>query len=228
MTERQRPVAIVAMGSSRDFFENAMMNREFHEQFRLPPDLEVWAINSAALVYRADRCYHMDPVSVWFDGHKWTPETEAFGREIDVEPWAHAAEGLAKLDIPIYTSKPDPRVPTSVAYPLEEVLEDLKFPYFNTTVAYAIAHAIHERRPELHLYGCDFSYRNTTAAESGRACAEFWLGRAAKYCNMRLFAPMGTLMDNWRPRRVLYGYGATLEEIRNAADADHSDGNGSR
>lgn len=125
MTE-QRPVAIVAMGNSRIFYEVSMMQRAQYEAMQIPDNLEVWAINAAAAVYKCDRVYHMDPVAVWFDGHTWTPDTEAFEREVVAEPWPHMAEALAKIDVPIYTSTPDPRVPSSVAYPLREVLEDLK------------------------------------------------------------------------------------------------------
>ena len=220
------PVAIVAMGNSRSFYEVAMMQREHHEAMRIPPDLEVWTINAASLVYRSDRVYHMDPVAVWFDGHEWTPETEAFGRTVSVEPWKHMADGLAALKCPVYTAKPDPRVPTSTPYPLKDVVDDLKFPYFNTTVAYAIAHAIHEKRSEIHLYGCDFSYRETAVGEAGRSCAELCIGRAMER-GIRVLAPMGTLLDNWRARRILYGYGATLEEIQSAQSGFDSDSDGS-
>ena len=44
---------------------------------------------------------------------------------------------------------------------------------------------------------------------------------------IRVLAPMGTLLDNWRARRILYGYGATLEEIQSAQSGFDSDSDGS-
>jgi len=194
----------------------------------IPDNVEVWGVNAVARTLKVDRLYHMDPVGMWFDGITHTKDTEAHGREMTVEPWPQMAEALAGLEVPIYTAKPDDRVPSSVRYPLEEVMEHVKFPYFNTTVAYAIAHAILEGRPKIYLFGCDFTYSDMIIGEAGRACAEFWMGYAYSR-GTELYVPGScTLLDNWRPNRVLYGFGQTLEDMTNETGSGNSDGDGGK
>jgi hypothetical protein len=221
---KPRPVAIVAMGNSSSAFISAKITRT--NRGLLPDDMEVWAINTMGSLIQCDRIYHMDPVSVWLDGHEWTAENEAHGRDVKVEAWPSFAKDLMSATTPIYTAKPDERVPASVRYPIEEVMEKLKgFPYFNTTVAYALAHAIAEDRPEIHLYGCDFTYREAQVSEAGKACAEFWIAHAmARGISVRI--PQCTLLDNWRDRRVLYGFGCTYEELIDEKHEHHGDGDG--
>jgi len=212
------------MGDSRDQFEVAAMVRGNYEALGIPDDLEIWAINTAGTVYHCDRVYHMDPVSMYFDGVSLTAEEEAHGRAIEFKPWPAMGEKLARLRVPIYTSRSDRRVPSSVDFPIREVAEFFGgFPYWNTTVAYAIAHAIYERRPTIYLYGCDFSYPDKAVGESGRSCAEYWIGQAIAR-GIKVMIPKCTLLDNWRDRRPLYGYGKTLEEVLNATDITHGDG----
>jgi hypothetical protein len=71
-----------------------------------------------------------------------------------------------------------------VEFPLEAVVNKFRaHPYFNSTVAYAIALAAYEGH-DMTIYGADFHYpTNVTPegralAESGRACCEFWIGIA--------------------------------------------------
>jgi len=225
--ETPRPVAIVAMGNSSQAFISAKLTRV--NRHLLPDDMEVWAINTMGSLIKCDRVYHMDPVAVWFDGKSWTAENEAHGREIEVPAWPEFAKDLAAMTTPVYTAVPDDRVPSSVRYPIEDVMRELKsFPYFNTTVAYALAHAIAEGRQEIHLYGCDFTYREAQVSEAGKACVEFWIAHAmARGISVRI--PQCTLLDNWRDRRVLYGFGCTWEELIDAqrdgdGDGDRGDG----
>jgi len=94
-----------------------------------------------------------------------------------------------------------------VPYPLEDVLNNLKHDYFNSTAAYAVAFAIHIGAKKISLFGMDFTYPNSHQAEKGRACVEFWLGHAASR-GIKLSMPKTTtLMDALSERKDrLYGY----------------------
>lgn len=151
-----RPVAIVGMGRSASAF--------WTERTLGVPGIanaDVWTINVAALGAPSDIAFHMDPVDL--------PEYKAHWDMFDQ---------LARRGTKVLSSRPSHRWKNVEAYPLQAVVDDLKAPYLTTTVAYALALAVHQRRPMIALYGCDFTYPDVHAAEAGRACVEYWLGRA--------------------------------------------------
>jgi hypothetical protein len=108
---------------------------------------------------------------------------------------------------PIYTSRAHPDYPGLIDFPLQEVINALKFDYFNNTAAYALAYAIHIGATKISLFGCDYTYPNAHDAERGRACLEFWLGVAAAR-NIDIAIPKNSsLMDALYPQQQrLYGY----------------------
>jgi hypothetical protein len=106
---------------------------------------------------------------------------------------------------PIWTCKHVDGFPT-VLYPLDSVLKSIGgLKYLNTTVAYAIALALHEGATDIGLFGCDFTYPDVHVAESGRGCAEFWLGVACAKGVRVMVSANSTLMD-MREGQPLYGY----------------------
>lgn len=71
-----------------------------------------------------------------------------------------------------------------VEFPLEAVANKFRaHPYYNSTVAYAIALGAYEGH-DMTIYGADYHYptnitpEGRALAESGRACCEFWIGVA--------------------------------------------------
>jgi hypothetical protein len=81
-----------------------------------------------------------------------------------------------KTQNPVITCQLDDRISYLELFPLKEVATGLGFCYFNNTVAYAVAYAIWSKVKTLCLYGIDYTYKNVSMAESGRACVEFWCG----------------------------------------------------
>lgn len=152
-----RPVAIVGMGRSASAFwtDRAALG------LAGVVEADVWTINLAALAAPADLAFHMDPVDLDDYKHHWV-----------------LFDQLARRGTKVISSRASHRWKNVEAYPLAEVVADLKAPYFNTTVAYALALAIHQKRPLISLYGCDFTYPDLHAAEAGRACCEYWIGVA--------------------------------------------------
>jgi hypothetical protein len=190
---RPRPasVAIVAMGASHgDFIHGAAFAGGSNAIAE-----EVWAINAMAGVIRHDRAFLMDPPRHILDLPNKPPAYPIY------------AEWLQRHPGPVYSTETDPRCPGVVEYPLEEVLNAHGFVYMNTTVAYAIAYASWIEVPQIKLFGCDFTYPDVHIAESGRACAEFWMAVAiAKGLRVQV-CPTSTLFDSCVPYdRRLYAY----------------------
>ena len=137
----------------------------------------------------------MDPVSRFLD-------SENAGLQTGI-----AREFLEKNTKPIITCEMDDRVKHLEPYPLEEVIKKLNFCYFNNTVPYAIAYAIYYGAKELCLYGLDYTYRNVSMAEAGRACTEFWCAIAtSKGVKIEVAHNSGLLDTNVPDNEKLYGY----------------------
>lgn len=146
---------------------------------------EVWGINALGDVFDCDRIFHMDDVRI--------QEIRAAAR-----PNSNIAAMLKWLKThkgPIYTSRTHKAYPGLVEYPVEDVINNLNFAYFNSTAAYAVAYAVHIGVQKLSIFGNDFTYANSHDAEKGRACVEFWLGLGAAR-GMKLSIPRASsLMD---------------------------------
>lgn len=159
---------------------------------------EVWAINALGDVVACDRVFHMDDIRIQETRAASNPD----GNIAAMVAWLRRHEG------PVYTSRAYPEYPGFVEYPIEEVINDLGYCYFNNTAAWAIAKAIHEGASKISLFGIDFSYAHSHDAEKGRGCCEFWLGVAAARGIEIAIAEASSLMDTCEPEETkLYGYG---------------------
>jgi hypothetical protein len=181
-----KTVSIVGMGASRDDYLAARI--VYGDRTDVVWD-QVWAINAMGGAIVCDRVIHMDPLSLMEGDARWDRLYALW----------------KKHGTPVYTSYPHPDMPNSVAYPIREVVADLKFPYFNNTVAYAVALAIYEKFDTIGLFGCDFTYADRHAAESGRACVEYWLARA-KMSGINVMLADRTSIFDHAAGRPLYGY----------------------
>lgn len=190
LNTKPQSVAIVGLGpSNRDYVTAAAQKKG------APIIDEVWVVNSAIDVIRADKAFIMD----------------------DLKRLAHRyPEWAAKLkhtQVPIITSTAYELYPTSIAYPLDEVFKTIQDDTFTTTVAYMIAYAIHIQVEEMLLYGCDFWYPNSQAVESGLGAVSYLLG-IAKQKGIHFKIPQSsTLLDahmvyveDGKVKRPLYGY----------------------
>ena len=185
-----KEIAIIGLGGSyADYIQARVNSRKFDE---------VWGINSIGGILHVDRTFMMDPAERFLDGVKAGTQTGV------------AAEFLlGNFDKgPIYSCCLDERVPEIIEYPLEAVVSELGYAYFNNTVAYAIAFAIAAKVGKINLFGIDFSYsQNIHFAESGRSCCEFWcaiaLTRGIKVETARRSSFLDTDVP---PNEKLYGY----------------------
>lgn len=170
-----RTVSIVAQGASLLQYVN-----ECTALGGMPPTDDVWAINAVGNVIKHDLLFAMDDCRV---------------QESRPNKNVHRMLGWLKTHPGFYTSKVYPDYPGAIEYPLEEVAQNIGIPYFNGTVAYAVAMAIAREYTGISIYGADFSYAHVHKAERGRACVEFLLGIAMSR-GIRVHLPhTTTLMD---------------------------------
>lgn len=192
LATRPQSVAIVALGpSSKDF-----ITARAHKNSALLVD-EVWAVNSGAEVFACDKVWLMDDL-----------------RKMQ-QRYPGWAQRLRSLDKPIVTCRHYDEWPTSVEYPLNDVLHCIRDDYFTNTVAYAIAYAILTRVEDLYLFGCDFMYPGSKIVEPGAECCAYMLAIAKERGVHWRIPSNSTLLDSnlvrmdgatQQARRPLYGY----------------------
>ena len=180
-------IAIVGLGGSyADYIAARVASQEFDE---------VWGINCIGAIIHVDKTFMMDPVSRFLD-------TDNAGTQTGV-----ARQFLKTNKKPIVTCQLDKRVKHLELFPLKQVTLDLGYCYFNNTVAYAIAYAIWKKVNKISLYGIEYTYKNVSMAESGRACVEFWCAIAVTKGIKLEVAHRSSLLDTNVPENEkLYGY----------------------
>lgn len=187
-------VAILGMGPSADgYSRHCAVRGGRHAAFT-----ETWTVNAFGDIFGADIIFHMDDVRI-----------QQIRADAGNEQIASMLEWMRKHPGPIFTSRSHPDYPGLVDYPLADVLETTGGPvYFDSTPAYAVAFAIHRGVKELAPFGLDYAYDPKYRGERGRACVEYWLGRAVggkSGDGMHLYLPKDTWLMNTRCNK-LYGY----------------------
>ena len=181
-----KSIAIVAMGRSRlDYGTHATSVGGY----KAVAD-EIWAVNKMGGVIYHDVLWRMDDLM--------------HNREL---MYPEMLRWLKTHPLIVTSTAYPEEFPGSVEFPLEAVLRDIGVPYFNTTPAYALAYAIYLRIPNIHIYGCDYTYPNQPLAEEGKGCFEFLMGIAwSRKIELRV-GPNCSLLDICRPTEErFYGY----------------------
>ena len=172
---------------------------------------EVWTINALGNVFDCDRVFHMDDVRIQEIRAAAEPDSNIAA----MLRWMKAHPG------PIVTSRAHPDYPGLVEFPLEDVVNDCPFGYFNGTAAYAVAYAVHHRVGKLSLFGCDFTYPNAHDAEKGRACVEYWLGMAVERGIKVVVPKTSSLLDACHTQAERF-YGYDTLDIAIARENEHA------
>lgn len=147
------------------------------------PSWSIWGLNQ---LYR-----HIPRADRWLEIHSNWDEHVVEGT--DHRRW------LAEAPIPIYMTQRVPGIPNSVRYPIEKVMEGNP-DYFTSTIAFAMALAIHEKFEEIGIFGVDLIAGDEYFYQ--KACAEFWIGVAhAKGIKVTLPQQTALLKQSHR-----YGY----------------------
>jgi hypothetical protein len=182
---RRRKVAVVGFASSTRSL--APFDSSEHE---------VWALNQ---LYR-----HIPRADRWFDIHSNYDEHVVEGT--DHVGW------LEQCPIPVYMNEWRMRYPTSVRYPIEEVIEYFGKDYFTSTIAFMIALAIKEGFEEIELYGIDLVVG--TEWEQQRQCAEYYIGWA-RGMGIKVTVAAGSALLTQRYR---YGYQTGPDDLIHEED----------
>jgi hypothetical protein len=191
-------VAIVALGPSSHSYVTMMEGLGGRHAFCD----EVWAVNSYGDVLACDRIFHMDDVRIQEQ------------RAVNNPKIGSMLAGLKATAIPVYTSRRHPDYPATTDYPLEDVINAVGTDYFNCTPSYAIAYAIYLGAKRISLFGLDFTWPNASDAEQGRACCEYWIGRAMQRGIDVFVVNTSSLMDANVERNLRhYGYDTLDVEV---------------
>ena len=170
-----------------------------------PPGTEIWTVNNA---YKCFTPEELARFTAWFQIHPKEEWEANNAKELD----SYRAF-LNGLSIPVYMDDRHPEYPNSVKYPLEEVIKDLGYDYFTSSIAYLIALAIHQRFEEIHIFGVEMIFGAEYVHE--RPCVEFWLG-VAHARRIELIMPEGSTLL----RGPLYGRQVSIPSslVKNAMD----------
>jgi len=159
---------------------------------------EVWGINALGDVFKCDRIFAMDDVRMQAARAEGNPRSNI----AVMDKWMRREDNP-----PIFTCHTDEGWPSAVRYPIEAVVHDTGLAYFNSTVAYAVAYAIHKRVARISLFGCDFTYAQAHHAEKGRACVEFWVAVARMNGIVVSVPPETSLLDAYEGlQENFYGF----------------------
>lgn len=201
-------VILVAMGPTCTNY----LSRQFGQlKFDATP---VWTINSGCFAFRADLCFDMHTADTLAgkEHYEYVPNALDPSGEMkrlwDSGANAGITREYKKSGVPIVT--PDGHDDT-LEYPLAEVVEAFQSDYFDCGAAYMIAFAMLCQAKTIHICGFDFAFgTNTNPIEPGRACVEYWLGRAHERGH-RFILPSDTTLMSYhdRQRKGFYGYGFT-------------------
>lgn len=186
-------VVILGLGPSLDQYTD-MVKRIGNRKWLAD---EVWGINMLGDIFNCDYIFHMDDIRIQEIRAKALPESNI----------AAMVEWIKTSKVPVITSRGHEDYPALVEFPLEDVLNDLKYDYFNSTAAYAVAYAIFIGVKKISCFGMDYTYPNAHDAEKGRACVEFWLGMAAERGIKIVIPQKSSLMDAmYDQQERFYGY----------------------
>ncbi len=136
------------------------------------PDYEIWGLNG---VYSYIDFANITNITRWFDIHSmecikeiYTSTHYAYG--------SGYLEWIKNLTIPIYMQEVFEEVPTSVKYPLEEILARFPRKYFTNSISWMLALAIYEGYEDISIYGVDMATASEYACQ--RPSCEYFIGYA--------------------------------------------------
>lgn len=200
---RPNHIAIVAFGPTSAYYLDAAKKEGNRKRFA---DFVI-AINAMGSVIQSDLVFHMDDVRIQERRAAADPE----GMVAGLLEWLKGYPGR------VMTSRSHPDYPHLEEFPLEDVLNKFGGGYFNGTGAAALAYAIYLEPKEISLWGYDYTYHSSHKNEKGRACVEYWLGRAQERGIEIRLPPKTSLMDSYEDSASdearIYGYDTVRLQI---------------
>jgi hypothetical protein len=203
VSDKPKHIAIVAFGHTSAFYLDAAKKEGNRKRFA---DFVI-AINAMGSVIQSDLVFHMDDVRLQERRAAADPEGHVAG----LIEWLKTYQGR------VITARGHPDYPHLEEFPLEDLLNKFGGGYINGTGAAALAYAIYLEPKEISLWGFDFTYPNAHKNEKGRACVEYWLGRAQERGIGIRLPPKTSLMDSYEDsasdEAKIYGYDTMKVQI---------------
>lgn len=164
---------------------------------------ELWSMNHAYIIKDFPKMTRMFEIH-----HKYWYLRKEVPKSVAYNEWMNQQH-----DFPIYMQDVTPEVPSSVKYPLDEIIEDCLTglvhqdadknetirKYFTSTFAYMMGLAVYEKFDRIEVYGVDME--NNTEYGYQKPCGEFWIGLALGR-GIKVVLQEPCLLCN----AVLYGY----------------------
>ena len=168
------------------------------------PDFEIWTLNEAyklfdkAKNFRMHRCFAIDDYNgqlvavpgngadLWVEIHDVeNSPTKKIKEHVDF---------LRTCPVPVYMRKKYREIPSSIAFPYEQIQDWLKqrghvgYRFFTNSISWMIALAIYLEYKEIHIYGVDMAQDEgvTTTSEYAlqRPSCTYMIGVAEKYATV--------------------------------------------
>lgn len=186
----ETPDKVVLLGRGKGFLA--------YRDFNALSTHKVWACYSVIQM--------VDDVDLVFDPHdterffvdKPTPEVERINKKIK------------KLNIPIFLQKVCPEYPTSMKYPLREIVDKFGITYFSNTICYMIAYAIYVGVKQIDLIGVNQAGKEEYVDEKGGV--EFWLGFAlGRGLKVKVYGKRSMVLKTKSGK--LYGYDCEGQDV---------------
>lgn len=116
-------------------------------------ETQTWGLNTHILRRPLDICFEPHDVEWWLNNFNkvvpWHKTEHGYDRHI---------EKVNEMEIPYLTLRHYPFIPTSQAYPIEDIVEDTGIDYFTGGIDYMIAYAIYKRVERIRIYGVHTTY----------------------------------------------------------------------
>ena len=138
------------------------------------PDFEIWGLNG---VYSYIDFAMVSNFTRWFDIHSMKAIKDLSGSTDARYQFGNGYYGwLQGLTIPLYNQEVFPDFPTSVKYPLEEILRKFPRKYFTNSISWMLALAIYEGYEDISIYGVDMAMSSEYSEQ--RPSCEYFIGYA--------------------------------------------------
>lgn len=137
------------------------------------PDYEIWGLNG---VYSYIDFPNITNFTRWFDIHSLDAIKEVYKHPQYQHYGVGYVEWLQNLSIPVFMQEKYEEIPTSLKYPLEEILARFPRKYFTNTVSWMLALAIYEGYEDISIFGVDMCVADEYACQ--RPSCEYFIGYA--------------------------------------------------
>lgn len=185
-----------------------------------PRDSECWGVTGTVTYRPVDRAFDMHDLTWteddWYRHYRiWVGpyKTEEQMRKKAFSRW-HAVEyeirAIKEARIPFYSVRAYENIPSSVAYPIDDVISRFDDDYFSSTFDYTIALALHEGYEKIDIYGCQMDAADEYAYQ--QPSFSYWLG-IAKGMGVK-FKVHGQSNLLQTSRGLMYGYNSPRSDRR--------------